>query len=631
MAVTSEWKTIAVDVGTGASPVELTGAVVEPITWALNEAESVEVNMATIDPQAAELLDPTREIQIWRDDAILFWGPVVRVEATRDTVNAQCAGPWWYFTRRFFGKADRTNLLTNGGFESGMTGWTAVDLTPVVDPFRAVEGRKSIRLLGDASDHDNHITQTWTHPAGGHPLGDLITVAAWVWVASEGYAGTALDNRGMVVTHKDSGGTTLFDDLLKGRVWDDTPKDQWYRLEEVEVPSVLPGHTITVDLYPPFGTAWYDLVTATAMESFGFSEQDLATFIRGIVLYAQDRFPGLIHGKSDLGIDVDIDPTLITLSKYWQFADHQNIADELHTFTEGRIAVDYSIDLTATTRTFRAWYPQKGTVRETVLTYDDQIQSFSWAHDRAQVANNVVVLGPGDGPDREEGGASTTTTGPDLEDVTVAPDDTLPGILDQMAAERLAVLSNPEILEVTCTDLIGGCDVGDWFNVVIDCDAVQVDDQYRVVRMVADPALDTLALTLNRQEPTTPEEAMARFPRAVDACLAPGGGVWVVGSDGGVGAFGDADFHGSAADIPLNAPMVAIVPHGAGGYWLVAADTGIFAFGDAPDRFGYSGMIDTEWAAGDRAIVAAEALDPEGDDTLMMIADDGSLYSGALP
>lgn len=123
---------------------------------------------------------------------------------------------------------------------------------------------------------------------------------------------------------------------------------------------------------------------------------------------------------------------------------------------------------------------------------------------------------------------------------------------------------------------------------------------------------------------------MARFPRAVDACTDGAGGVWVVGSDGGVGAYNGATFHGSMGGEILNAPMVAIVPHGTGGYWLIAADTGIFAFGDAPARGGYAGMIDTEYALGDRAIIAAEALDPGGDDNLRLIADDGSVYDGDL-
>jgi hypothetical protein len=56
----------------------------------------------------------------------------------------------------------------------------------------------------------------------------------------------------------------------------------------------------------------------------------------------------------------------------------------------------------------------------------------------------------------------------------------------------------------------------------------------------------------------------------------------LVGSDGGVFAFGDAKFFGSMAGMPLNKPVIgmAATPDGKG-YWLVAADGGVFAFGDA--------------------------------------------------
>ena len=61
-----------------------------------------------------------------------------------------------------------------------------------------------------------------------------------------------------------------------------------------------------------------------------------------------------------------------------------------------------------------------------------------------------------------------------------------------------------------------------------------------------------------------------------------GGGYWLVASDGGVFNFGDADFYGSMGGQHLNAPVVGIAatPDGQG-YWLVASDGGIFNFGDA--------------------------------------------------
>jgi hypothetical protein len=70
-------------------------------------------------------------------------------------------------------------------------------------------------------------------------------------------------------------------------------------------------------------------------------------------------------------------------------------------------------------------------------------------------------------------------------------------------------------------------------------------------------------------------------------------GYWVGASDGGVFAFGDAGFHGSIPGLglhpagsrlpnSLNAPVVGLVPSAdGGGYFMVASDGGVFAFGDA--------------------------------------------------
>ncbi len=71
------------------------------------------------------------------------------------------------------------------------------------------------------------------------------------------------------------------------------------------------------------------------------------------------------------------------------------------------------------------------------------------------------------------------------------------------------------------------------------------------------------------------------------------GGYWLDASDGGVFSFGNALFHGSipglglnpaGSGLPhsLNAPIVGMVPTAdGGGYFMVASDGGVFAFGDA--------------------------------------------------
>jgi hypothetical protein len=71
------------------------------------------------------------------------------------------------------------------------------------------------------------------------------------------------------------------------------------------------------------------------------------------------------------------------------------------------------------------------------------------------------------------------------------------------------------------------------------------------------------------------------------------GGYWLVASDGGIFAFGNAGYYGSipgsglspagsGAPRSLNAPIVGMVPsNDGGGYFMVASDGGVFAFGDA--------------------------------------------------
>jgi hypothetical protein len=68
-------------------------------------------------------------------------------------------------------------------------------------------------------------------------------------------------------------------------------------------------------------------------------------------------------------------------------------------------------------------------------------------------------------------------------------------------------------------------------------------------------------------------------------------GYWLVASDGGVFAFGDAQFFGSTGGTRLNQPVVGMAPTVNGrGYWLTASDGGVFAFGDAVFR-GSTGSI----------------------------------------
>ena len=123
-----------------------------------------------------------------------------------------------------------------------------------------------------------------------------------------------------------------------------------------------------------------------------------------------------------------------------------------------------------------------------------------------------------------------------------------------------------------------------------------------------------------------------------------GGGYWLLGADGGVFSYGDASFFGSSEQInPGNAPggSNSFVPNkplngivetsGGKGYWMVASDGGIFAFGNA-GFLGSSGQIlPSKPAGGNNAFIPVKPIvsmvatsDGKG---YWMVASDGGVFA----
>jgi hypothetical protein len=106
------------------------------------------------------------------------------------------------------------------------------------------------------------------------------------------------------------------------------------------------------------------------------------------------------------------------------------------------------------------------------------------------------------------------------------------------------------------------------------------------------------------------------------AAMPGGDGYYLVAADGGVFAFGSAQFYGSTGSIVLNKPIVgmAVTPDG-GGYWLVASDGGIFSFGDA-QFYGSTGNIRLN-----KPIVGM-ASTPDGKGYYLVASDGGVFTEG---
>ena len=119
-------------------------------------------------------------------------------------------------------------------------------------------------------------------------------------------------------------------------------------------------------------------------------------------------------------------------------------------------------------------------------------------------------------------------------------------------------------------------------------------------------------------DPGPSGKALASTPATPTASAASG--YWLVGTDGGVFNFGDAQFHGSAGSLHLNAPIVgmATTPDGSG-YWLVASDGGVFTYGDAVFH-GSTGGLHLN------APIVGMATTPDGGG-YWLVASDGGIFT----
>ena len=104
------------------------------------------------------------------------------------------------------------------------------------------------------------------------------------------------------------------------------------------------------------------------------------------------------------------------------------------------------------------------------------------------------------------------------------------------------------------------------------------------------------------------------------AATADGNGYWLVATDGGIFGYGDAGFYGSAGNIQLYRPIVGMAPTKDGkGYWLVASDGGIFAYGDA-GFYGSAGNI----RLNQPIVGMAPTTDGKG---YWLVASDGGIFA----
>ncbi|MCP4960129.1 MAG: matrixin family metalloprotease [Actinomycetia bacterium] len=102
-------------------------------------------------------------------------------------------------------------------------------------------------------------------------------------------------------------------------------------------------------------------------------------------------------------------------------------------------------------------------------------------------------------------------------------------------------------------------------------------------------------------------------------------GYYMLGADGGIFAFGSAEFHdsipGVLPGVSLDEPIAGLVPHETSGYWQVAGDGGLFAFGTAP----FAGSVPQVIPGVPLAAPVIGAL--SSGTAYLMVASDGGIFN----
>lgn len=528
-------------------------AVVEaPIEWSLNEPESFSFTLPTLDPLVAEITAPDQEVQVWRGDQLLVWGVAVRVRSNAATTTIQCRGLGWYFNKRHVGRA-KTNLAPDGSFEAG-TGW----FTGQYAPTEPSEGRNTDywdtalttehsltggRSLWQSATADMTFgiysySFLWsTITPEDDPNGIIWTVSAWVYVPAESEqrtcayqwngdsAPTGLTLARMSTTEWQESTPEGVDDgdvitvpagITVPKLYEttiasidaDTPRGQWHRLEtQLTQPNDGTTRTdwIQVNLGTPIGAVFWDEVVLTRSERLFYNEADQALILQGLVEHAQDP----AYGKSDLNIDTACPLTGVNRTRSYWFYNHDKIVDGIAEFTELWKGMDWSIEVSPTSRTFVSHFPMKGTRRPAhALILGKNIADFDIPTDGEQVANSVVIMADfgSSGANREEAYATDASgfdSGLILEESYNAIAETPITTLQDQAERRMRESRVPVVIPAITTmegkgiELLGALATGDVVPVDVVHGGISLVGDFRIMGIALDPATETMQLTLN--------------------------------------------------------------------------------------------------------------------------------------
>lgn len=523
------YRVIMVDfLGSGQST-DLANAMVESITWEVNGWGEATYTLPVLDPQAADaklLLE--REVQIWMNGELIWWGIPVAYRAGIAAATFTAHGLLYYFARRYFGPVYSNTiqpLLSNGTFEASPvnTDWpSSVPAPTVAASARRYAGNRSIKLTGGGDPNALYYVYQFAplfSPVRSRPL--KVTLSAWCY--PEGITTYGSEDRGIEIQDATPTPPNQQWALLNAKV----PMDRWSRLEtSLEVPAGAVGDCTIALFAPAVGSVNYDQVRLTYTQQTGALEGEdwVDAYLRRVFSYGAGNTGGGGGGtawwgaytpKSFLAMHFygsTLAAGSLTADMSWNHEDGGNFYEAMsEVWKRDKADVEITWNPTGTDRGLTPYIPRKGSIKRALaLELGRNITKFTYDVDGRQSANDIRVVGRNSGDTKEvgeAGGWQPSTLGGRQYEAIISPPQEVDGqgLIDLANAEERR-LRAPLIVPTVTVKAAGLLDrsevggplvVGDVVPVRMDHGLIQENDLRRVVKMTLKPPTDELDLVLN--------------------------------------------------------------------------------------------------------------------------------------
>lgn len=496
---------------TGSRLATLTKFDIARLGWVHLDAGEMEFSLSATDSQVASVKKLEREVQVYRNGTLLWWGVPTRITAAHDKVTYLCRELLWYFKRRVFGCTGLADYMQDGSFEADTVGsppnpafwfsspdFIAGGASGVVNNNDFI-GTHAVQLNYGTAGKDSFIGSALIS-VPKKAIGVPFILTAHVWVSNTHWVGTATQARGLYVELIDADNKFVTNAIVP--IDDNTPRDQWVTMQTlIGIPAnATTSWKLQVRLYAPATWVVWDGVTLHLPESNTYTNKDAADIIHDLVDRAQGR--GGDPGHTDLNIWYAGAPTGQLFTRSFQWIEHGTFYDAMKELADQPNGPEFIIDLTNRALTVS---PTVGTVRgDITLEFGVNLSGYAVQEDGENAFNVVIIEGEGEREGRIEYGASDLSKlgGVSYEMVDRAPQGAGANTVSQLASSELVRRGNGQIIPTVTTHegagpVIGNLKCGDTVPVVIASGSYSYSQSCRVVRMDLDPKKDSLTVTLN--------------------------------------------------------------------------------------------------------------------------------------